>query len=211
VNGGGTLGTRAPLIGIIGGIGSGKSTVAARLASRGAVVIDADELTRELMAPGTPVTASILARFGDEFRRPDGSLDRAALGRLVFSDPGRLAELESIVHPAVGELERERIRAADAGRPAAIVVEAVKLVEAGHAGWCDEVWLVVCEPEAQLARLIGRGMAEPDARQRIAAQAASMPLWRSAATRIVRTDGSLAEVDKKVDALLEEVRSGRRS
>jgi dephospho-CoA kinase len=211
VNRRGTLGTRAPLIGIIGGIGSGKSTVAARLASRGAVVIDADELTRELMAPGTPVTAAILARFGDAFRRPDGSLDRAALGRLVFSDPERLAELESIVHPAVGEVERERIHAADAGRPVAIVIEAVKLVEAGHAGWCDEVWLVVCEPEAQLARLIGRGMAESDARQRIAAQAASMPLWRSAATRVVRTDGPLAQVDELVDALLEEVHSGSRS
>lgn len=207
----GSLGTHAPLIGIIGPIGAGKSTVAAHLATRGAVVIDADELTRELMAPGTPVTAAVLARFGDEFRGPDGSLDRAALGRLVFSDPERLADLESIVHPAVGELERERIRAADAGGPAAIVVEAVKLVEAGHAGWCDEVWLVVCDPATQLARLIGRGMAEQDARQRIAAQEASMPRWRAAATRVVLTDAPLEDVDTQVDALLNELRSGRRS
>ena len=207
----GSLGTHAPLIGIIGPIGAGKSTVAAHLATRGAVVIDADELTRELMAPGTPVTAAVLARFGEEFRGPDGSLDRPALGRLVFSDPERLADLESIVHPAVGELERQRIRAADAGGPAAIVVEAVKLVEAGHAGWCDEVWLVVCDPATQLARLIGRGMAEPDARQRIAAQESSMPLWRAAATRVVRTDAPLKDVDTQVDALLNGLRSGRRS
>jgi dephospho-CoA kinase len=211
VNGHGPLGTHAPLIGIIGPIGAGKSTVAARLASRGAVVIDADMLTRELMAPGTPVTAAILARFGDRYRRPDGSLDRAALGRNVFSDPERLAVLESIVHPAVGELERERIRAADAGRPPAIVIEAVKLVEAGHAVWCDEVWLVDCEPATQLARLVGRGMAESDARQRMAAQEASMPLWRAAATRIVRTDAPLAEVNTQVDALLDGLRSAGRS
>ena len=211
MSGHGTLGTLAPLIGIIGPIGTGKSTVAAHLATRGAVVIDADDLTRELMAPGTPVTAAILARFGDEFRGSDGSLDRAALGRLVFSDPKRLAELESIVHPEVGELERQRIRAADAGRPSAIVIEAVKLVEAGHAGWCDEVWLVVCDQKTQLTRLIGRGMAEPDARQRIAAQQASMPLWRAAATRIVRTDASVEDVDTQVDALLNDVRHGGRS
>ncbi len=207
----GSLGTHAPLIGIIGPIGAGKSTVAAHLATRGAVVIDADELTRELMAPGTPVNAAVLVRFGDEFRGPDGSVDRVALGRIVFSDPQRLADLESIVHPAVGELELERIRAADAGGPAAIVVEAVKLVEAGHAGWCDEVWLVVCAPATQLARLIGRGMAEQDARQRIAAQESSMPLWRASATRVVRTDAPLEDVDTQVDALLNELRSGRRS
>jgi dephospho-CoA kinase len=211
VTGHGPLGTHAPIIGIIGPIGTGKSTVAAHLATRGAVVIDADELTRELMAPGTPVTAAVLARFGDEFRGPDGSIDRAALGRVVFSDPKRLAELESIVHPEVGELERQRIRAADAGRPVAIVVEAVKLVEAGHAGWCDEVWLVVCDPDTQLARLVGRGMAEPDARQRIAAQQASLPLWRAAATRVVHTDAPRGVVDTQVDALLNDVRSTGRS
>jgi dephospho-CoA kinase len=207
----GSLGTRAPLIGLIGPIGAGKSTVAGRLAERGAVVIDADQLTRELMAAGTPVADAIAARFGDEYRRPDGSLDRVALGRLVFSDPARLAELESIVHPAVERLERELIRAAEARDPTAIVLEAIKLVETGHAKWCDEVWLVVCEPEAQVARLVGRGMSEPDARQRIAAQEASLPLWRAAATRIIRTDGSRDAVDRQVDAHLEAVLSSSRS
>ena len=207
----GSLGTRAPLIGLIGPIGAGKSTVAGRLAEQGAVVIDADLLTRELMALGTPVADAIAARFGEEYRRPDGSLDRVALGRLVFSDPTRLAELESIVHPAVERLERELIRAAEAHNPTAIVLEAIKLVETGHAKWCDEVWLVVCEPEAQVARLVGRGMSEPDARQRIAAQEVSLPLWRAAATRIIRTDGPRDAVDRQVDAHLEAVLSSSRS
>ncbi len=205
----GSFGTRAPLIGLIGPIGCGKSTVAGWLAVRGAAVIDADDLTRDLMLPGTPVTEAILAEFGDGVRGPEGSLDRAALGRLVFADPERLAELESIVHPAVAKLERDAIWAADAGRPTAIALEAIKLVEVGHAPWCDDVWLVVCEPEAQLARLTGRGMDETDARQRIAAQVGSMPLWRSAATRTIRTDGSREEVGVAVNAALDDLLARR--
>jgi dephospho-CoA kinase len=205
----GTLGTRAPLIGLIGPIGCGKSTVAGWLAERGAAVVDADQLTRSIMTPGSPVTEAIIARFGVEYRLADGSLDRAALGRLVFDDPDRLADLESIVHPAVARLEQDAIRAADALRPAAIVIEAIKLVEAGHAGWCDEVWLVACDPEVQLGRLIGRGMSESDARQRIAAQSASLSLWRSAATRILCTDGEQREVQGAVAAASEEMLSAR--
>lgn len=206
----GTLGTRGPVIGLIGPIGCGKSTVAGWLADRGALVIDADQLTRDLMAPGTPVTESILARFGADYRRPDGSLDRAALGRLVFSDPARLAELEAIVHPAVARLMREAIRTADAGRPTAIVLEAIRLVEAGHAPWCDEVWLVVCDPAAQLARLTGRGIDVADARQRIAAQADSHATWGSAATRIIRTDGDRDAVEPVVAAAFEDMLAARR-
>jgi dephospho-CoA kinase len=207
----GALNTMAPVIGLIGPIGCGKSTVAGWLAERGAIVVDADELTRAVMTPGAPVTESIIARFGSELRRPDDSLDRAALGRLVFADPSRMAELEAIVHPAVATLERQAIRAADAHRPRAIVVEAIKLVEAGHAGWCDEVWLIVCRPEAQLARLVGRGMSELDARQRIAAQQASLPLWRASASRTIRTDGPLERIERSVEAALEEISARLRS
>jgi dephospho-CoA kinase len=212
----GTLGTRAPLIGLIGPIGCGKSTVAGWLATRGAAVVDADELTRELMSPGSPVSEAVIARFGVEYRRPDGSLDRVALGRLVFADPVRLAELEAIVHPTVAGMLEASIRAADArGRaapaaPAAIVLEAIKLVEAGHAPWCDEIWLIVCDPKAQLARLTARGMTEPDARQRIAAQSASLKLWRAAATRTIRTDGSPDAAERAVDAALAEALARRR-
>jgi dephospho-CoA kinase len=200
----GTLGTRVPLIGLIGPIGCGKSTVAGWLAARGAAVIDADALTREIMAPGTPVADAIVARFGAQYRRLDGSLDRAALGRLVFADPVRLGELESIVHPAVADLLEGSIRTADSRGPAAIVLEAIKLIEAGHAPWCDEIWLVICDPETQLVRLTGRGMDEPDARQRIAAQAASLALWRAAATRTIRTDGPRDAVERAVEAALQE-------
>jgi dephospho-CoA kinase len=205
VPGRGPLGTRAPLIGLIGPIGCGKSTVAGFLMERGAAVIDADQLTRDLMMPGTPVTESIVAKFGEAYRRADGSLDRAALGRLVFSDAARLDELESIVHPAVERLECDAIRAADAGRPTAIALEAIKLIEAGHAKWCDEVWLVVCDPQIQLGRLTGRGVAEADARQRIDAQAASLPVWRAAATHTIRTDGSLGDVSCAVNAAMDEM------
>jgi dephospho-CoA kinase len=218
----GILNTRAPLIGLIGPIGCGKSTVAGWLAACGAAVVDADELTREVMAPGTPVSQAVIAHFGGEYRRADGSLDRVALGRLVFADPVRLAELESIVHPAVAGMLEASIRVADTrapgapaapgapSAPVAIVLEAIKLVEAGHGPWCDEIWLIVCDPKAQLARLIGRGIAEPDARQRIAAQAASLKLWRAAATRTIRTDGPPDAVEHAVDAELAETLARRR-
>jgi len=193
------------VIGLIGPIGCGKSTVAGWLAARGAAIVDADRLTRSIMTSGSPVTDDVIAHFGPEYRLADGSLDRAALGRLVFADPVRLAELESIVHPAVSLAERQAIIAADAGRPAAIVLEAIKLVEAGHAGWCDEVWLVECGPETQFARLIERGMTAADARQRAAAQSASLPLWRSAATRVLCTDGVPAAAERAVAAAFDDL------
>jgi dephospho-CoA kinase len=203
--------TNGPLvIGLIGAIGAGKSTVAAWLAERGAVVIDSDLLTREAMAPGTLVTREIVAEFGPAFLCPDGSLDRGALGRVVFANPELLVRLESIVHPAVAELQEERIRAAtEAGAPV-IVLEAIRLVEAGHAGRCHEVWLVECDPAVQLARLTARGLPKPDARQRVATQAASLPLWRSAATRVIATDGTLAATEQAVDEALDEALAAHR-
>jgi len=196
--------TKTLLIGLIGPIGAGKSTVAGWLAARGVVVIDADKLTRELMAPETPVTAAVFERFGERFRLPDGSLDRRGLGRLVFSDPESLSSLEAIVHPAINLMLERIVRKTGEQGPPAMALEAVKLVEAGHAAHCDEVWLITCDPAAQLVRLVGRGMSKVDALQRIEAQAPSLPLWQAAATRTIGTDGSREEVESAVARALDE-------
>lgn len=203
--------TRATVIGLIGPTGCGKTTVAGWLAERGAAILDADELSHDVMAPGTETTEEVIAAFGERYRRTDGTLDRAALGRLVFGDPARLRELEAIVHPAVRRRVVQRILAIDEAHPAAIVVEAIKLVEAGYASGCDEVWFVVCDPAIQLERLVQRGTDPVDAEQRRRAQEGSLPLWRRSATRTIRTDGSREQVESLVDAAFREALATRRS
>ncbi len=194
----GTSAPRRPLrIGVTGPIGCGKSTVGRWLEAAGAVVVDADALARDVTAPGTPALAAIVARFGDRYLREDGSLDRRALGRLVFADPAALADLETIVHPVV----RPRILAAFAeagrrGQPS--VVEAIKLVEGGLAAECDEVWLVDCDAAAQVARLRNRGMSGGDARRRIAAQAGLAERLRPRSTRVIDTSGTPEATERAV-------------
>jgi dephospho-CoA kinase len=161
---------RTVRIGLTGPIGCGKSTVAGWLAARGAVTIDADAVARDVVAPGEPALALVLERFGDAVLAPDGSLDRAALGRIVFADPSALRDLEAIVHPAVRPRILAAISAAEAAGSRAVVIEAIRLVEGGLAALCDEVWLVTCAPGEQRARLLARGMASVDADQRIAVQ-----------------------------------------
>jgi dephospho-CoA kinase len=188
------------VIGLTGPIGCGKSTVAGWLAELGARVIDADVVARDVTPPGSPELAAVVAEFGPGILRDDGSLDRRALGRIVFADPAALARLESIIHPAV----RPRILAAiaDAEReaPPAIVIEAIKLVEGGLATLCDEVWLVTCEPAEQLPRLAGRGESRTDAEARIAAQAGLVDRLRPLATRVIDTSGSMATARSRVEA-----------
>jgi dephospho-CoA kinase len=187
-------------IGLTGPIGCGKSTVAGWLAELGARVIDADVVARDVTPPGSPELAAVVAAFGPGILRDDGSLDRAALGRIVFADPAALARLEAIIHPAV----RPRILAAiaDAERdgPPAIVIEAIKLVEGGLAALCDEVWLVICDPAEQLDRLAGRGESAADAKARIAAQAGIFERLRESTTRVIDTSGSAATARSDVIA-----------
>jgi dephospho-CoA kinase len=162
--------SRALRIGLTGPIGCGKSTVAGWLALRGAVVVDADAVARAVTAPGEPAHEAVLAHFGDAVRRADGTLDRAALARLVFEDAAALRDLEAIVHPGVRLRILAALGAADRAGAPAVVIEAIKLVEGGLAALCDEVWLVTCDPDVQRARLARRGMAAEDVERRIAAQ-----------------------------------------
>ena len=186
------------LIGITGPIGCGKSTIARWLEELGASVIDADEVAREVTAPGEATLETVIERFGEAYRSPDGSLDRAALGRLVFSDPAALRDLEAIVHPAVRRWIDRALLANDADGVGVTVIEAIKLVEGGLAEICDEVWLVTCEPERQLERLLARGSDEAEAAQRIAAQDDPARRLLPAATRVIDTSGDIEETRRSV-------------
>jgi dephospho-CoA kinase len=190
--------SRTVRIGLTGPIGCGKSTVAGWLGELGAEVIDADAVAREVTGPGLPATESIATAFGPDLLREDGSLDRAALGRIVFADPIALARLEAIVHPAVRPVIVERIARADASGANAIVIEAIKLVGGGLAELCDEVWLVTCDPVDQLARILARGADRTDAEARIAAQAGLTERLRPAATRVIDTSGPVEATRERV-------------
>jgi dephospho-CoA kinase len=185
------------MVGLTGGIGSGKSAVAARLAEWGAVVIDSDVLAREVVAPGTDGLAEVVAAFGPAVLGADGGLDRAALGRLVFADPHRRRRLEEIVHPRVRARTAETVAAAPAD---AIVVNDVPLlVEAGLADRYDLVVVVLADEATRLTRLVGdRGMAPDDARARIAAQA-SDEQRRAVADVLIVNDGTRDELRAAVD------------
>ncbi|MER5788655.1 dephospho-CoA kinase [Streptomyces sp. NPDC001980] len=157
-------------VGLTGGIGAGKSEVSRLLVGHGAVLIDADRIAREVVAPGTPGLAAVAEAFGPEVLTADGSLDRPRLGSIVFADPARLAVLNSIVHPLVGARSRELESAA--ADDAVVVHDVPLLAENGLAQLYDVVVVVDAAPETQLDRLTRlRGMTEEDARARMAAQA----------------------------------------
>ena len=188
------------VIGLTGPIGCGKSTVAAWLGDLGAVVVDADLVAREVVEPGAPALGEVLETFGQEVAAPDGSLDRAALGRIVFTDPDALARLEAIVHPAVRPRILDHIATATRDGAPAVVVEAIKLVEGGLAGLCDEVWLVVCDTTTQRGRLDARGGDAADTDARIATQSDIVERLLPVATRVIDTSGGLDETQAAVEA-----------
>lgn len=193
------------MVGLTGGIGSGKSAVSRLLAEHGAVVIDADLVAREVVEPGTEGLAKVVAEFGEQVLRPDGSLDRPTLGSLVFADPAKLAALNAIVHPLIGHRTAELLaRAREAG--ATVLVHDVPLLVESHlAEGYDAVVVVAADPETQLHRLTRlRGMSVHEARQRIAAQA---PLADklAVATHVISNDGPLEELGPQVDRLWAEL------
>lgn len=188
-------------VGLTGGIGSGKSEVGRMLTARGALLIDADQLAREVVEPGTEGLAAVVAEFGEEVLTPAGRLDRERLGRVVFADEDRRQALNAIVHPLVAQRSAE-LQAAAA--PGTVVVHDVPLlVENALQDRYDLVIVVDAAPETQLERLVTRrGMAEEDARARMRAQA-SREQRLARADEVLRNDGSLAELARQVDALWE--------
>jgi dephospho-CoA kinase len=179
-------------VGLTGGIGSGKSTVSALLAEHGAVVIDYDQLARDVVAVGSPALDEIADRFGAGVIAPDGSLDRPALGSIVFGDPAALADLNGITHPAIGRLGAQREAAA--GPDAIVVHDNPLLVEMGGAAHCDVVVVVDVPVEVQVERLTTiRGMTEADALARIAAQA-SREQRTGAADLVIDNTGPVDEL-----------------
>ncbi|MEU8302194.1 dephospho-CoA kinase [Actinomadura sp. NPDC048955] len=186
-------------VGLTGGIGSGKSEVSKRLREHGAVVIDADRIAREVVEPGTPGLAAVVAEFGEDVLLPSGALDREKVGRIVFTDPDRLAALNAIVHPLVGERMQELMDAAPAD--AVVVYDVPLLAENGLAGMYDEVVVVDAPEEVQLDRLVARrGMTEEDARARMANQA-SRADRRAVATHVIDNSGTLTDLKTQIDTL----------
>ncbi|MET0974034.1 MAG: dephospho-CoA kinase [Leifsonia sp.] len=195
------------LIGLTGGIASGKSTIARRLVEHGAVHIDADQLARRVLERGTPGLAAVREAFGDGVLAADGSLDRAALGELVFSDAAALERLNGIVHPAVRELSAKLFAAAEAADPNVVVVYDVPLlVEAEVDHPFDLVVVAQATKKTRAERLVDiRGFSEQHAQARIDAQASDTARL-SIADVVIDTDGSLAHTMSQADALWSRVR-----
>jgi dephospho-CoA kinase len=188
------------LVGLTGGIGSGKSTVARLLERRGAVVIDADHLAREAVAKGTPAFERVVETFGDTVVAPDGNLDRAALAAIIFSDRERRAALEAIVHPEVARRFGERVEELR-GSDRVVVYVTPLLVEMGLAPAFDVVVVVTASPHLRVSRVASdRDLSPEDVRGRMAAQATDEQRMEVADV-LVDNDGSLADLEPQVDRI----------
>lgn len=190
-------------VGLTGGIASGKSAVADLLAGHGAIIVDADLLAREVVQPGTAGYTAVVARFGDRVLAPDGGLDRAALGEIVFADNRARADLEAIIHPAVRRRAAELEALAPAG---SMVVHVIPLlVETGQSALFDAVVVVDCEPEVQISRLMARGaLSREQALARLGAQASRQERL-DVADIVLRNDGSLADLAAAVAVIWAEL------
>ena len=186
------------MVGLTGGIGSGKSTVAGLLAARGAIVIDADAIAREVVEPGQPALAELVERFGPEILSPDGALDRAELAARAFGSEDAKKDLEAITHPAIAKEFLRRIADAPVG---AIVVHDVPLLVESTRGYDYKAVIVVVAPlEARLTRLEARGVPRADAERRIALQASDEERVK-VATWVVDNEGDLAGLEGQIDEI----------
>jgi dephospho-CoA kinase len=187
---------RPIVIGVTGGIATGKSSVLAILAHRGADTIDADAVYHEMIGSRGLLVDAIVERFGPDVVAVDGSIDRRALAGIVFADRAALTDLDQITHPAVIQEVQERIAASDAQ---VVAVDAVKLIESGMADECDSVWLVVCDPAIQRERLMRRNSLTGDeADLRLAAQP-DEAARRQRADAVIDNSGSLDDLERQVD------------
>ena len=188
------------MIGLTGGIGAGKSTVAALLAEHGAVAIDTDRLAREVVEPEGAAYGAVVRRFGPAVLNDHGRIDRGRLADVAFADPAARADLNAIVHPAVEAEVRGRLRALE-GRANVVVLEVPLLVEAGWAPLVSTVVVVDCPEDVAVHRLVeGRGMDEADARRRVAAQA-SREVRLAAADFVIANDGTREDLRRRVAEL----------
>jgi dephospho-CoA kinase len=187
------------LVGLTGGIGSGKSTVADLLRKRGAVVLDADDFARAAVVAGSAGLRKVADRFGPEVLAPDGELDRRKLASIVFADPAALSDLEAIVHPEVRRMFADGIQENLDGQQVVVLVNPL-LIEMGTHRDCDIVVVVSASIDTQIARSVARGMDESDVRARIAAQ---LPLAEraQAADVLIDNEGTLDELEHEVDVL----------
>jgi dephospho-CoA kinase len=199
------------LIGLTGGIAAGKSAVAARLAERGAVVIDADQLARKAVEPGSPALEQIAARFGPEVITSDGSLNRPALGAIIFADADARAALNDITHPAIGRLGADRMAEATAKDPDAVVVYDVPLLVESSSRLgpfdFDLIVVVVASADTRIARMMElRGLTRDEAERRVNSQATDAER-RAVADVVIDSDGSLDETLRTADELWQTVKS----
>ncbi len=193
--------SRPTLIGLTGGIACGKSFVSRLLTDRGAIVVDADQVARDVVAPGSAGLSEVVAAFGEDILAADGSLDREKLGAIAFADPAARARLEGILHPAIARESMVQLADAAAQKPPLVVYDAALLIEAGRYDLFRPLVVVTAPPAVQMRRLIERdGLDDAAAQARVAAQ---MPVADKAklADHVIDNGGTRAETEARVDAL----------